>query len=186
MRYADRVAFAHVSKVRWLLVPLLACAQSEPDVLDPEVIQEAAEAEGDAQGSDYSGTYLVSTDASSACDCPTVAGMDLCDNELTSLAAVGGVVDLVQTDGTLILSEDAELLTLSGALDADGSFDLGGVYGFSSVVGEVSVYIHLIGGFTDEDRFTGALHSRAVGTYDGDDIDCRTQVELAGLRSGVQ
>jgi hypothetical protein len=168
------------------LVPLLACSQPEADVLDPEVIKEAAEAEGDAEGSDYSGTYLVTTDASGVCDCPTIAGMDLCDNELTSLAAVGGVVELVQTDGTLILSEDAELLTLSGALNADGSFDLGGVYGFSGVVGEISVYIHLIGAFSSEQRFTGALHSRALGDYNGDPIDCRTEVELEGLRSQTQ
>jgi hypothetical protein len=169
-----------------LFAPLLACTQPEPDVLDPEVIKEAAEAQGDAEGSDYSGTYVVATDASGVCDCPTVAGMDLCNNELTSLAAVGGVIELVQTDGTLILSEDAELLTLSGALNADGSFDLGGVYGFSGVVGEISVYIHLIGGFSSEQRFTGALHSRAVGEYQGDDIDCRTEVELDGTRFSEQ
>lgn len=171
----------------WLLAPLLlACRVTEPaDPLDPEVIKEAAEAEGDAKGADYSGRFDIRLDATGACDCPAVAGMDLCNNELTTLASAGGSVTITQSDGYLVLAEDAELLNLTGAVDADGSFDLAGIYGFGGVVGEISVYVHLLGGFSSEDRFSATLHSRAEGTYDGDAIDCRTEVPLYGVRNSA-
>lgn len=163
-----------------------ACTTTEPqDPLDPSVILDAAEAEGDARGNDRSGRYDITVDTTAACDCPMVAGMDLCNNELTKLAFAGGFVTLTQSDGYLVLSEDSALLSLTGALDADGDFDLAGIYGFAGVFGDISVYVHLIGDFSGEDRFSATLHSRAQGDYNSEAIDCRTEVPLYGVRSST-
>lgn len=165
---------------------LLACQTTEPaDPLDPDVIKEAAEAEGDGKGTDYSGTYDISVDATAACNCPTIAGMDLCHNQLTTLASVGGSVTITQNDGFLVLSEDAQLLNLTGGVDSDGGFDLAGIYAFGGVVGELSVYVHLLGAFSSDDRFSATLHSRAEGEYNGEPIDCRTEVPLYGVRKAT-
>ena len=163
---------------------LLACQTSEPDdPLDPDVIQEAAEAEGDARGTDFSGRFDLSLDTTGACNCPEIAGMDLCHNELTTLTTAGGSATLTQSDGYLVLSADEGLLSLTGAIDDDDSFDLAGIYGFGAVVGEVSLYIHLLGGFSSQDRFSATLHSRTRGTFNGEAVDCRTEIPLYGTRS---
>lgn len=176
-------------RVRALLAAWLAaaaCTTTEPrDPLDPSVILDAAEAEGDARGDDRSGRYDITVDTTAACDCPAVAGMDLCNNELTKLAFAGGAVTLTQSDGYLVLSEDSALLSLTGALDADGDFDLAGIYGFAGVFGDISVYVHLIGDFDGADRFSATLHSRAQGDYNSEAIDCRTEVPLYGVRGST-
>lgn len=184
MGYPAKVRSSRLLATTAALTLLLACQTTEPpDPLDPEVIKEAAEAQGDAKGTDHSGRYDITVDSTAACDCPAIAGMDLCNNELTTLASAGGSVSIVQSNGSLVLSEDAELLSLTGSIDADGSFDLAGIYGFGGVVGEISVLVHLIGGFSSEDKFSATLHSRAEGKYQGDPIDCRTEVPLYGIRS---
>lgn len=181
--YPAKVTRPRSRQPAYLLSLLLACSTSEPaDPLDPEVIKEASEAEGNAKGVDYTGRYEIRVDATAACDCPAIAGMDLCDNELTTLASTGGSVTITQNDGFLLLAEDAQLLNLTGAVNSDGSFDLAGIYAFGGVVGELSVYIHLIGSFSDPTRFSATLHSRADGEYNGDPVDCRTEVPLYGTR----
>lgn len=163
---------------------LLACQNTEPnDPLDPDVIKEAAEAEGDARGTDYSGRFSITLDDTGACDCPEIAGMDLCHNELTTVATTGGSVTLTQNDGYLVLSEDAGILSLTGAIDADDSFDLAGIYSFGAVVGDANLYVHLLGAFSSHDRFSATLHSRTQGTYNGEAVDCRTEIPLYGVRS---
>lgn len=166
-----------------VLTLLSACQTTEPaDPLDPDVVKAAAEAQGDAKGAEYSGRYKITVDSTAACDCPAIAGMDLCNNELTTLASAGGSVTIIQSNGSLVLSEDAELLSLTGSVNADGSFNLAGIYGFGGVVGKISVLVHLIGGFSSDDKFSATLHSRAEGEYQGDPIDCRTEVPLYGIR----
>ncbi len=167
-----------------MAIALLAgCSEPAPvDPLDPEVVQEAAEAEGDARGAERSGTFAVTLGAASGCDCPPVMQVDLCVNDLTTLAEMGGAVTLTQSDGFLVLTEDMGLLNLSGALQASGEFDVAGIYGFGSVLGELGLYVRLVGRFTSADRFTGTVASRALGDLDDEDIDCRNDVEVIGTR----
>lgn len=161
---------------------VFACGESEADPLDPDEVKQAAQAEGDAQGVDRSGVYYVELGMASGCDCPPVMMVDLCTNDLTTLASTGGFVTLTQSDGYLVISEQAGLLNLSGALQADGAFDLAGVYGFGSVLGELGVYVRLTGRFTDDEHFTANVSSRALGDFDDEAIDCRNDVDLLGAR----
>lgn len=178
-----------VSKARWLALVLsagltacLSCNGTPEDPLAPEAIDDAAKAEGDAAGSDRSGRYLITLTRAPDCDCPTVYEMDLCRTNVNALATAGGEVTLTQTDGYLLLTEDMGLLTLSGALDATGEFDIAAIHGFGSVLGEVALYMRLVGEFTDTTSFTGTVQSRALGEFDGQQIDCRTEAEVSGVR----
>jgi hypothetical protein len=181
-----RVATLHVPGVRSFAALLVfvssGCAEPPADPLDPAEIQDVAKDEGDARGSDRSGTYLIKVDQVPDCDCPMVNNTDLCGNELTTLATRGGVVLVTQTDGYLVVSEDQGLLSLSGALAKGGEFDVAGVYGFATVLGEIGIYLRLDGSFTAEDRFTGSLQSRALGDYEMESIDCRNEVPVTGTR----
>jgi len=162
---------------------LSACTPAAPaDPLDPEEIKDVAKSEGDAAGSDHSGRYLVELTSLPDCDCPTVYEMDLCNNDVSALASSGGRVSLSQTDGFLLITEDMGLLTLSGAIEASGEFDVAAIHGFASALGEVALYARLTGGFTDPGRFTGTVQTRALGEVDGEDIDCRTEAAVSGVR----
>ncbi len=169
---------------RWLALLLTACAPAAPaDPLDPAEIDEVAKSEGDAAGSDYSGRYLISLTSTPDCDCPKIYDMDLCDNSISSLASTGGRVSLSQTDGFLLVTEDMGLLTLSGAIEASGEFDVAAIQGFASALGEVALYVRLTGRLDDAGKFTGEVQSRALGEFDGDEVDCRTQAGLSGVRT---
>ena len=182
MRAAQRPL--HVPKARWLALLLMACAPAAPtDPLDPAEINEVAKSEGDATGSDRSGGYLVKLTTTPDCDCPTIYDMDLCSNNVSSLASTGGRVSLSQTDGFLLITEDMGLLTLSGAIDASGEFDVAAIHGFASALGEVALYVRMTGIFDDAGDFTGEVQSRALGEFDGDEVDCRTEARLSGVRT---
>ncbi len=192
MRYPGPMPVArlsHVLKVRWLPLLLAACtstlvgcASTPTDPLDPAEIDDVAKAQGDAAGTDRSGNYFLKLTGAAECDCPTVYQMDLCKADVNGLATGGGGIGLQQTDGNLLLTEDRGLLTLTGAIEADGSFDIAAIQAFGSVLGNVALYVRLTGRFDGPTGFTGEVQSRALGTFDGDDIDCRTDAEVAGVR----
>lgn len=183
MPFATRVPGVRSFAVLLACAPLPGCGDDTPaDPLDPEQIQDVAKDEGDAQGSDRSGTYKISVGMVPECDCPVLMEMDLCSNALTTLTTTGGAVSLSQTDGFLLLSEEMGLLSMSGALAADGGFDIAGVYAFANVLGKVGLYVRLDGEFTGDDRFTGTLRSRALGEVEDDPVDCRTEVPVTGMR----
>ena len=173
-----------VPKARWLALLLTACAPATPaDPLDPAEIDAVAKSEGDAVGSDHSGPYLIKLTTTPECDCPEIYGMDLCNNSISSLASTGGQVSLSQTDGFLLITEDMGLLTLSGAIEASGEFDVAAIHGFASALGEVALYVRMTGRFDDTGDFTGEVQSRALGEVEGDAVDCRTEAGLSGVRT---
>ena len=162
---------------------LVACAAAPTDPLDPAEINDVARAQGDAAGSMRSGDYFLKLLTTPDCDCPTLYNVDLCRDDLNALATTGGGVHLSHTDGALLLTEDRGLLTLSGAIAANGDFDLAAIQGFGSVLGDLALYIRLTGRFTGPTQLTGTIQSRALGTVDGQDIDCRTEADLSGVRT---
>lgn len=165
------------------LVLLGACGGGPQDPLDPDVVDGVAKAEGDAEGDDRSGTYLIHATDMRACDCQEVQGVDLCDADLTQIGD-GSLVALTQTDGYLLLAPATApgLLSLTGSLDADGAFDLGGIYDVGSVLGEGDIVTRLTGEFSDADRFTALLRTRVSGTLDGESVDCTTELDVTGER----
>ena len=51
------------------------------------------------------------------------------------------------------------------------------------MLGEIAFYVRLTGEFTGTEGFTGSVQSRALGFFDGEDIDCRTEADLSGVRT---
>lgn len=178
-----RASLVGLSQICWLGSLLVACADPPADPLDPAEIDDAARAEGDAAGTMYSGGYLIKLTSVPDCDCPSIFNMDLCRADINALVTRGGNVHLSHADGTLLLTEDRGLLTLSGAIEADGAFDLAAIQGFGSVLGDLALYIRLTGRFSGPAGFTGTVQSRALGTVDGQDVDCRTEADLSGVRT---
>jgi hypothetical protein len=168
-----------------LLLVLSACSAAPPvDPLDPDEVEDAAQGEGDAQGSARGGTYALAVPGEATCDCPEVMGVDLCDADLTRLASGGATVTVTHADGYLTLAPTGAeaLLSLSGSLDADGAFDLGGIYDLSSVLGDGELLTRLTGEFTSDDRFTATLRDRVRGAFGDQSVDCRHEVEVMGER----
>jgi hypothetical protein len=179
-----RARFEHVPTVGWLVVLLVACTPSAPvDPLDPAQIEDVAKSEGDAAGSDRSGGYRIELTSTPDCDCPSVREVDLCNSNVSALARGAGRATLSQTEGFLLITEDMGLLSLSGAIEASGAFDVAAIHGFASALGEIALYARVTGDFTGPDRFTGTVQTRFLGEFDGDDIDCRTEAAVAGVRT---
>ena len=175
------------------LAPLaggLTCSHAEPDPLDPDVVEDIAKEQGDAEGSDRSGAYTLKVADTPTCDCPATSEIALCSVDLTTFTNMGVVAHLTQNDGALVLAAEGPEsgvdfvgdLTLSGPLDSSGDFDLGGIYDLGSLISAGNLYIRLTGRFTGADRFEATLSDRARGSYGDQSIDCRTEAQVVGTR----
>lgn len=169
------------------LVPLLivTCNESDPDPLDPGVVEVIAQEEGDAEGSDQSGQYVFKSTGRPTCDCPMTSQIALCSVDLSTLTTIGVEINIIQSDGALVISAESAdgALTLSGAIDADGGFDVGGVYNLDSVIGQADIYIRLTGFFTAPGSLTATLRDRVKGQFGDQSVDCRTNGEVAATRA---
>ena len=136
---------------------------------------------GDATGTTATGEYeLQLYTADCLGDCPVIRSgifsVSLCD--------VGEVdeqtVDVTQTDGRLVMiGEGLQVERLTGGVDADGTFEVGG-WGTQNG-GDVEVAILSTGTLAGA-RFTGTAESRGHGSIDGQSIDCTAVYEVAGAR----
>lgn len=163
---------------------LLTCSEPEPDPLDPGVVEDIAREEGDAEGSDQSGQYVFESVGTPTCDCPMTSQIALCSVDLSTLTTIGVEINIIQSDGALVISAEGPdgAIALSGAIDADGGFDVGGVYNLSSVIGEADIFIRLTGTFSAPGSLTASLLDRVKGQFGDQSIDCRTEGEVAATR----
>lgn len=168
-----------------LCVALLgACTAAPPaDPLDPDTVDDVAKAEGDADGDAHSGTYRLRAGGVAACDCPEIQGIDLCGVDVTGLGD-DAVVLLTQSDGYLLLSPEVApgTLALGGSIADDGAFDLAGIYDLASVFDDGSLTTRMTGEFTSPDRFTAVVRTRIDGSFFGEAVDCRTELDVTGER----
>lgn len=139
-------------------------------------------APGDATGSDASGVYELELFARDCLgSCLVRAGVitaSLCDaGELAT-----EIVEVTQTDGRLVMDSAGLVVErITGGIDADGSFEVGGFgtqYG-----GSVAVAVYS-SGTLEGDRFTGTAQSRGSGSVEGNSIDCTAIYEISGVRTG--
>ena len=101
-----------------------------------------------------------------------------------SLCDVGQIDDttltVTQQDGALVMQSDGLVLDrLTGGLDADGTFDVGG-WG-TQQGGEVEVEVRSSGTLAG-DAFTGTAESRGHGHVGGEHVDCTARYDLSGAR----
>jgi hypothetical protein len=169
-------------RVRPLLLALSlgACPAEQPtDPLDPAVIAELAEAEGDAEGSGFDGQYIVSS-AQRSCECERGADINPC----ATFTGLDGPVDVTHIGGylTVVPIGGTFYFGLSGGVDRDGSFVLAAISDLGSLVSASSIYMRLDGSIEGVE-FAGDLTYRLFGTLGDTALDCRATFAVTGFRS---
>lgn len=163
-----------------LALSLGACPADQPtDPLDPAVIAELAEAEGDAEGSGFDGQYVV-TSAQRSCECRRGADANPC----ATFTGLDGLLDVTHVGGymTALPIGGSFYFGLSGGVDRDGSFALAAISGVESLVSSGSIYLRLDGS-VEGLEFEGELVYRLVGTLVDTALDCRATYAVTGFRT---
>jgi hypothetical protein len=149
-----------------------ACeGRSEPvDPLDPELVRELSQAQGTGSGTAHELGFELQV-SQEACDCPTleVEGetVDVC-----TLAQFGSLqADLSQGSGVLAISSASTLFT--GAIQADGSFVIGGILNLATAAGPLESIHRMDGQFSGDDSAEGWAGQRLLGEIASEDFDCR-------------
>jgi hypothetical protein len=135
---------------------------------------------GGGQGASASGSYdieLYTRSCSGKCSIE-VDGFTfgLCDVGEVDTASL----EVTQTDGRLVMDADGLVLDrLSGGIEADGGFTVGG-WG-TEEGGAVEVRVLSTGSLTGA-VITGTAETRAVGSYEGESVDCTAIFDVTGAR----
>lgn len=175
--------------IRRLFVPLclVGGCEDDPGDLDRDVVSDLSRDHGDALGTSRSGTYDVII-RSEMCTCPDFQTGDLEGSspcallELTG-GAVGGLVDVVETDGLLLMRVQG--FSLTGPIDDDGGFVAGAVLDLTSPLGEGAEIVRADGNFEPRQAtwaFAATLRRRLVGNLLEDSVDCTERFTLEGSR----
>ncbi|KIG12317.1 hypothetical protein DB30_01585 [Enhygromyxa salina] len=169
-----------------LALALAGCGgdQGESDPLDPELIRELSMARGSASANTHGGAWLLTFEVDT-CDCPSVEldaePLDLC--ALASFAGQGFVVGLVESGGVLAIPSDpnASFGVLTGAIEADGAFDVAARHDASTLVGPLELLARMDGVAT-KDHMDGWAGQRLIGEVAGTTLDCRWVGSFGGTR----
>jgi len=168
----DRVGWWWALVLLGLALP--ACAGAD-DLSETAVTRIAP---GHAIGSDLSGDYTF--------EYTTLECQGDCIFDVIEYCYVGeadtGPVGVSQTDGRLVIDGAAVMAVtpLSGAVNADGSFDVGGLATFFD--GDSVTTSRVQGLFAPGGTVSGLLRSRHRGSSAVDDLRCTTIRELSGYR----
>ena len=154
-----------------------ACGAEDEDPLSVESLQRVARAQGDAEGQELAGNYVLSGEGQD-CDCPEVEGLDLCG--LLSIDAPVLPAAVSHYDG-LVVIEISGTLSLIGGAWSDGSFAVASILD-AGIIGTGGEILSLVEGTFDENGFSGEMVNRFVGAYLGEEYDCRGGSELTALR----
>lgn len=185
---------------------LPACTQDPAGPLDPETVSALASQVGDAQGVAPSGVYAVELTAED-CGCTDINsalfGLTLCQQGI-----VGGLVpgaggpaiqttfDVVVSDGILDIASEFATSNPVGALDEDGTFDIGAVIrltSFATTGFQVTRIEGSIDPVSENDYdIEGTVSLRLIGRVElegleelvseVDEIDCTDTMTFAGSR----
>lgn len=145
--------------------------KDEPGELDPDVVHDIARTPGDAMGLALTGDYDAEV-TPITCDCPFIgplAGLSLCQNGSLDSTDVPAettffALSVLQTDGLIVLRYKD--FTLTGGLNADGSFSAGGVIDISTLLTSGKIITRIDGEFDDTadiDQFDASIAHRLRG-----------------------
>ncbi|PCC67766.1 hypothetical protein SAMN02745121_02402 [Nannocystis exedens] len=160
-----------------------ACPEDQAqDPLDPDLLIALSEAGGDGRGEALTGRYITVSEVLE-CDCPPRMGVDLCGPAGSAqLIGIDGPTRIEHVDGWLTFEPEVTSLpwALSGAVDRDRSFVLGGISGLAIGLFTVGMYARFDGEFTDAGGLRGELAHRLLGELPDGRIDCRTTYAVRG------
>ncbi len=177
-----------------LLLVTLAAACSADDPLDSDLLASLATEQGDAKGDTWTGTWNWDFDLV-ACDCPLTGAasgnFDPCT--VTPLSTLGGDGSAIALQGDGFLVFESPNAQLSGAVNADGSFDLAAVFTLTSLIGQAAFYMRMDGEFeggfdkdsgTDNATMSARVRQRVVETVELQ-IDCRSEWRATASRTST-
>ena len=176
-----------------VLVALGGCKE-EPGDLDPQVVHDLARQPGTALGLELTGDFdgeLVVED----CQCPeltSLEGLSLCQGAGPLAPDPGDSLflafEVVQTDGILLFRYSD--LSLTGPIDEDGAFAVGGVFDMTTLFTTGKTVTRVDGEFDGPDEFTALIRNRLAGEVmpglgeltEQQSIDCVETFTLDALR----
>ncbi len=165
-----------------LIVATLAgtnCSTPEEDPLSDEAIEDVIRDEGNAVGDDWSGRYKLTLDQS-MCDCPTIAGLDLC-TQLTDENTVD--VEVVQTGGFLQVMLAG--YQLAGPVQQSGAFQTAGLFDLTTIATSGDLAVRLDGQFMeqgDQASLAGTLQFRVDAAVAEEALVCERSDRANGPR----
>jgi hypothetical protein len=153
------------------LAAALACADEPVDPLDPDLIRELSLERGTAVGNVHGGTWAFEFELAD-CDCPNIevngATIILCG----AVDFVPGELQVSQADGLLAIPIDP--ITLTGAIESDGSFVVASRHDASALLGPIESLARIDGQFdASSTHADGSVAQRLLGDLAGDPLDCR-------------
>jgi hypothetical protein len=153
-----------------LLATALACAD-ELDPLDPDLIRELSLERGSAVGDVHGGAWAFEFELAT-CDCPSVE----VDGQTQDLCAFAqfwpGELQVSQADGLLAIPIDP--ITLTGAIESDGSFVVASRHDASTLLGPLESLARIDGQFkASSTQADGSVAQRLLGDLAGEPLDCR-------------
>ena len=159
----------------------LGCAgESEVDPLDPELIRELSLARGSAMGDVHGGAWAFEFEPET-CDCPSIEvggqTQDLC--ELAPF--VPDELQVIHTDGILAIPIDP--ITLTGAIESDGTFVVASLYDASTLLGPLESLARIDGQIdASSTHADGSVAQRLLGELAGEPLDCRQTGSFTATR----
>lgn len=182
-------------RLAWCLLLVSAC-QDAPGELDRDVVNDLSRTRGDAAGTARTGRYLVRVRAES-CECPIYEATPLAwASACAPLLALGGEIvedaEIVESDGFLLVRLPT-IGVLTGPIEQDGEFSVGGVIDLSSPVSRGAIIVRGDGSFLDthvpppDEPYTrwameGLLQRRLVGELLEETTDCTEQLFIEDAR----
>jgi hypothetical protein len=178
---------------------LVACQGDGFDPLDPDHIGDLGNDQGDAQGDAFSGRFAIALSPLD-CDCPKLypedfpdlgAGLGIDPDDVIDPCGqlaifygadtpAGSQVDVVQVDGLLVW--ESWLPPLSGPVDSDGTFSVGGSEDFSETFVEARLVSRVDAEYSNPDAFLGVMQQRIIAKLLDRSVDCRSTHQVEGTR----
>ncbi|MCB9556463.1 MAG: hypothetical protein H6707_10200 [Deltaproteobacteria bacterium] len=170
-------------RISWLgfLCSGLAACSSAPDHQGLETELVAKLPDGNAQGSAVSGRYLLAL-TTTDCDgrCPAPDGFAICE---IGFGVSDDSVTLTQTAGRLEasgLNSQFVVDQLSGGINTDGSFDIGGLNTISGT--SLIATVRATGTIDANGKVSGEARGWASGSAAETSVDCVASYSLTGQR----
>jgi hypothetical protein len=159
----------------------IACADvTEVDPLDPELIRELSLERGSATGDVHAGLWTFEFE-SATCDCPSIEvdgqTQDLCELSLF----VPSQLQVSHSDGLLAIPIDP--ITLTGAIESDGSFVVASLHDASTLLGPLESLARIDGQIDESSAHAdGSTALRLLGELAGEPLDCRRTGSFTATR----
>jgi hypothetical protein len=164
---------ARMTTSRFALFFLLAACGGDGLALDRDEVTSIPD--GTGTGTAATGLWvgtLTTTSCSGTC---FVRGFSLCDvGELDEYE-----LDIVQTDGRLVIESDLDTPSMAGGIDADGAFRVGG---YATELGGMVELLSETTGQLTGDTFTGTVIASSDGSFDGEAFTCNVEYTTHGER----